>query len=249
MMKNGKNICMILTGMALGASLTGGAVASGLIANPTWNPIFVDGVQVEMEAYRIGGNNYVKLRDIGEKVGFNVYWADGVQIDSDAPYTGEKPEEEKTITEVTEVVAPNEKDTTEQTSADISELRDEMIQLINEVRRENGVAELTVNQSLMNAAQECSGMLFTSHKNKIECETVAAHGYPYGFGSNLTVMVGVSPTQIPQKAVENWVKSSGHFQTMINPICDSIGVGITIDNGRAFCYMFAGNPNSYNPYS
>lgn len=27
-----------------------------------------------MEAYTINGNNYVKLRDIGEKVGFNVYW-------------------------------------------------------------------------------------------------------------------------------------------------------------------------------
>ena len=36
MMKNGKNICMILTGMALGATLTGGAVAAGMVAEPTW---------------------------------------------------------------------------------------------------------------------------------------------------------------------------------------------------------------------
>lgn len=249
MMRNGKNIALILTGMVLGTALTGGAVAAGLVAEPTWNPIFVDGVQVEMEAYRIGGNNYVKLRDIGEKVGFNVYWADGVQIESDAPYTGVKPEEKNSPSEVAEVIEPTEEPTTAQASADISELRDEMIQLINEVRRENGVAELTVNQSLMDAAQECSSMLFTSHKNKIECETVAAHGYPYGFGSNLTVMVGVSPARIPQKAVENWVKSPGHFQTLIDPSYDGIGVGITIDNGRVFCYMFAGNPNSCNPYS
>lgn len=249
MMKNGKNICMILTGMALGASLTGGVVASGLVANPTWNPIFVDGVQVEMEAYRIGGNNYVKLRDIGEKVGFNVYWADGVQIDSDAPYTGVKPEEENAAVEKAEVVQTQEQPAQEETPTDISELQNEMIQLINEVRRENGVAELTVNQSLMDAAQDCSSRQLTSHKTRIECETVAAHGYAHGFGSNLTVLAGVSPAKIPQKAVTNWENSSGHFQTMIDPAYDSIGVGITIDNGRAFCYMFAGDPTAYNPYS
>ena len=45
-----------------------------------------------MTAYSIGGNNYVRLRDIGEAVGFNVYW-DGaaVQIESDRHYTGEPP--------------------------------------------------------------------------------------------------------------------------------------------------------------
>ena len=30
---------------------------------------------------------------------------------------------------------------------------------------------------------------------------------------------------------------------------DSLGVGVTIDNGRAFCYMMVGNPNAYNPYT
>ena len=249
MMRNGKNIALILTGMVLGTTLTGGAVAAGLVAEPTWNPIFVDGVQVEMEAYRIGGNNYVKLRDIGEKVGFNVYWADGVQVDSDAPYTGEKPEKEKLSAETEQSVTQTEVLVAEPTAVDVSVLREEMIELINEVRREHGVAELTVNQSLMDAAQECSGGKYTSHKTRVECETVAENGYPHGFGSNLTVLVGVAPAKIPQKAVTNWENSFGHFQTMIDPAYDSIGVGITIDNGRAFCYMFAGDPAAYNPYS
>ena len=45
-----------------------------------------------MTAYAINGNNYVKLRDVGEAVNFNVYW-DGkaIQIESDKPYTGEAP--------------------------------------------------------------------------------------------------------------------------------------------------------------
>ena len=86
-----KNIGLLLTGMAAGAALCGGAYAAGIVAQPTWQPIFVDGQQVEMEAYNINGNNYVKLRDIGEEVGFNVYWQNGVQVDSDSVYTGEPP--------------------------------------------------------------------------------------------------------------------------------------------------------------
>ena len=64
-----KNVSMMLTGMVIGAALTGGsiAVAAGITAEPTWQPIFVDGQQVEMEAYNIAGHNYVKLRDMGEK--------------------------------------------------------------------------------------------------------------------------------------------------------------------------------------
>ena len=72
-----KNVSMMLTGMVIGAALTGGsiAVAAGITAEPTWQPIFVDGQQVEMQAYNIAGHNYVKLRNMGEQVGFNVYWS------------------------------------------------------------------------------------------------------------------------------------------------------------------------------
>lgn len=86
-----RNILTLLTGMALGALLTGGAVAAGVMAEPSWQNIYVDGRLVHMTAYNIGGNNFVKLRDIGKEVGFNVYWQGGVQVDSTAPYTGEAP--------------------------------------------------------------------------------------------------------------------------------------------------------------
>ena len=219
-------------GILCGAMLFNGAtaMAADITAEPTWQNIYVDGQKVSMTAYNIAGNNYVRLRDIGQRVGFNVYWADGVQIDTDAPYTGVAPLQEE-----------NELPT-------IEEIRQEMIQRINEVRRENGVSELTVNQSLMDAAQKCSAMLNTSHKNKEECLTVIACGYPHGFNSNLTAFTGVGMHRIAEKAVTNWVKSPGHFQTMIAPDCDTLGVGVTIDNGRVFCYMLVGNPNAYNPY-
>ena len=85
-----KNVSMMFTGMVIGAALTGGsiAVAAGITAEPTWQPIFVDGQQVEMQAYNIAGHNYVKLRDMGKQVGFNVYWNAGVQIDTGHPTRG-----------------------------------------------------------------------------------------------------------------------------------------------------------------
>ena len=228
-MSKTKNAATLLTGMVLGASLVGGA-AAGIVAEPTWQNIYVDGQQVSMTAYNIAGNNYVKLRDIGQQVGFNVYWDNGVQIDSDAPYTGIAPVQ-------TTHVLPT-----------VDEIREEMIERINQVRREHGVSELIINQSLMNAAQECSARHYTSHHNREECEAVADAGYPHGFGSNLTVLVGTGISSIAEKAVTNWENSPGHLETMVDADYEEIGVGVTIDNGRIFCYMFAGAPGSYNPY-
>ena len=228
-MSKTKNAATLLTGMVLGASLVGGA-AAGIVAEPTWQNIYVDGLPVSMTAYNIAGNNYVKLRDIGQQVGFNVYWDSGVQIDSDAPYTG---------------IAPVQGT---QTLPTVDEIREEMIERINQVRREHGVSELKVNQSLLDAAQECSARHYTFHHNREECEAVADAGYPHGFGSNLTVLVGAGMSSIAEKAVTNWQHSSGHLETMVDADYEEVGVGVTIDNSRIFCYMFAGAPGTYNPY-
>ena len=64
--------------------------ASGAVAKISDQKITVDGVQVNMIAYQIDGNNYVKLRDIGKQVDFGVGYDNAtasVRIDTDAPYT------------------------------------------------------------------------------------------------------------------------------------------------------------------
>ena len=88
-----KHSMSFAAGLLVGAVMFGGSVAyaAGVMAERSAHPIYVDGAQVQMEAYTINGANYVKLRDIGQAVGFNVYWLDGVQVDSGAPYTGESP--------------------------------------------------------------------------------------------------------------------------------------------------------------
>lgn len=321
-----QNILSFAVGILTGAVLFGGSVAyaAGVLAEPSWQNIYVDGKKVEMMAYNIGGNNYVKLRDIGKAVGFNVYWDSGVQIDSAAPYTGEAPViptsnaiqissykgntipvgersglivassgPAYTVTSsnpavvcvenvmgfwaavakapgtaklmatapdgkvgsimitVISAAAQQSQEQGKQTDRDLTanmEIRQEMVQLINEVRRKNGAGELAVNDALMNAAQDCSAQGFTTHHNQYECESGLAYGYPHGFGSNLTVFTGASNSEIAQRAVDNWVNSSGHFQTMITQRYECIGVGVTVSSTSACCYMFVGDPNSYNPY-
>ena len=59
-------------------------------AVPTGSKLLVDGREVSFTAYNIGGNNYFKLRDIGQLFDFGVGW-DGatrtVTIDTSAHYT------------------------------------------------------------------------------------------------------------------------------------------------------------------
>ena len=96
MMSKTKNALFMGIGVLAGLALSGPAAqaTANLTAMLSDQPIYVDGQQVQLEAYEIHGNNFVKLRDVGEAAGFNVYW-DGaaVQIESDKPYTGEPPAE------------------------------------------------------------------------------------------------------------------------------------------------------------
>ena len=125
-------------------------------------------------------------------------------------------------------------------------IRQEMIRLINQTRKANGVSELPVSEALMNAAQACSNQRYTWHHSPEESKAAVDAGYPYGFGDNLTVFTGTD--NAAQRAVDNWINSPGHFQTMIDPGCDCIGVGVTQYDGITYCYMFVGIPNSVNFY-
>ena len=94
-MKSAKKLSVgFVTGFLTCFVLFGGTVAfaaSGILAERSACRVFVDGREVQMEAYMIEGSNYLKLRDVGELVGFNVWWDGAVRIDSSSPYTGTAP--------------------------------------------------------------------------------------------------------------------------------------------------------------
>lgn len=116
MKHRGKNLALVLAGILIGCILSDPVVhaaAEAISACRSSHAVCVDGKKIELEAYVIEGNNYVKLRDVGEAVGFNVWWDEEkhtVQIESDRPYTGIPPMEKSVV------------DIDENTSADAAEV-------------------------------------------------------------------------------------------------------------------------------
>ena len=124
--------CLLVVGV------TTTAYAAGIVAERSTHRVFVDGREVQMEAYRIKGNNYVKLRDMGEAVGFEVYWdsANGcVQVESGKPYTGEAPAK-------TEPDKPEShpEPTAPANDADVDAMKQDIVERTNALRKENGIA-------------------------------------------------------------------------------------------------------------
>ena len=227
-----QRMACLLIGILMGAVLLGGNISQAaeifLKAFPSANQFYLDEEPVQMEAYTINGSNYVRLRDIGEVVGFNVYWDNEnrcVQVESDKPYTGQP----------------------SLPSTDLDAVRSEMVERINDVRMQHGAQFLRIDDRLMAAAQECADKHYTWHHDLEECEAVARSGYPYGFGINLTVFTLCPTDHVAEQAVENWVNSPGHFRTMTVSDGDSIGVGVARENGGTYCYMSGGRPGTYNP--
>jgi hypothetical protein len=54
----------------------------------TSSKVYLDGIQVSLTAYNIGGSNYFKLRDVGQAIDFDVDWYKGeIIISCGEPYT------------------------------------------------------------------------------------------------------------------------------------------------------------------
>ncbi len=74
---------------AVGGEMAPG-IAAARTATPTSSKILLNGAEVVLEAYNIGGNNYFKLRDLGSAFDFGVDWdgaANTVVIDTSKGYT------------------------------------------------------------------------------------------------------------------------------------------------------------------
>ena len=221
-MKRGSFAAGFLTCLLL-AGVTTTAYAAGIMAERSTHRIFVDGREVQMEAYRIKGNNYVKLRDIGEQVGFNVCWdsdAKCVQIESKKPYTGEAPE--KSV-EAKPVEQPAQ--------TDVAAAKQDIIDRTNALRRAKDVAALRVNDKLMQAAQvradEIAASGVYSHTRPDGRKFNTATDCPY-MAENIHRIADwvLSDQTLAERAVADWSASTTHNKNMVNPKLSEIGVGL-----------------------
>lgn len=225
-----KKILYLLIGLALGFAL-GSPVAQaveGILAQCCTSPILLNGAPVEIEAYNLNGHNYFKLRDIGKAVGFNVYWnaEDGtVQIETNRPYTGEAPAKVETDKPVPqpEVTAP---------AADVDAMKQDIVDRTNALRKENGIAALTANDKLMQAAQvradEMAASSVYSHTRPDGRKYITVTDCPY-IGENIH-LIGewqIRDSSLPSFAVEAWKNSAAHLKNMLNTRYHEIGVGVS----------------------
>lgn len=235
-----KSLCLIV-GILIGATVFGGAsaYAAGILAEHSNHRIFVDGQEVQMEAYVVNGNNYVKLRDIGKAVGFNIYWdsANGcVQVESDKPYTGEEPVKVETDKPASqpETITP----------VDADAMKQEIVNRTNALRKENGVAALTADDKLMQAAQvraeemAASGVYSHIRPDGRKYMTVTDSQY---IGENIHCLEDwvLKEKSLPETVMWAWSASAGHLKNMTNSRYGSIGVGLakgTDENGEDCWY-------------
>ena len=124
------------------------------------------------------------------------------------------------------------------------DVRQEMVRLINQVRQEHGLAELPVDDRLMNAMQDVSTQHFLKH-TRYEREALVAYGWLYGGSNNLTSFGADGESDIAGHAVRNWVNSPGHLQAMLREDVTCIGTGVTVDGGRTYCCMSVGNQDGH----
>ena len=218
-----------LTGLVVGALVFGGtsAYAAGILAERSTNRIFVDGQEVQIEAYTIHDNNFMQLRDIGKAVGFNVYWnaEDGsVQIETDKPYTGEAPAKDEAADSASqpEVTSPAD---------DADAMKQDIVDRTNALRKENGVAALRVNDKLMQAAQvradEMAAHTAYSHTRPDGQKFNTITNCPY-MAENIHRIADwtLSEQTLAEQAVADWNASTTHHKNMLNPKLSEIGIGL-----------------------
>lgn len=100
-MNRTREVIFMGIGILTGITLCGPAAqaADYLKATFSTQPIYVNGQRVQMEAYSIHGNNFVKLRDIGQAVDFGVEYdpaTNSVHIDPNSSYQEEVKQGEQT---------------------------------------------------------------------------------------------------------------------------------------------------------
>lgn len=189
--------------------------------------IAVDGEYVRMAAYQIGGNNYVKLRDVAENVGFAVNYENAtgkVTVNPSAAY-GSAPETSTNKTTVTD--------------ATLRQWEQEMIVRINEERAKVGAPALVQDENLIKWAQYWSQNLITEFRHSTVNEE-----------RNFATMIGVPEDAIYSQEnigggmasdpandfMSSFLNSEGHRRTLLDKDWTRVGVGFAVaENGNIYC--------------
>ena len=147
-----------------------------------------------------------------------------MQIETNRPYTGEAPAKVETDKPVPqpEVTAP---------AADVDAMKQDIVDRTNALRKENGIAALTANDKLMQAAQV--------RADEMAANTVYSHTRPDGrkyttvtdckyVGENIHRIAdwALQGKTVSEVAMWSWNYSAGHQKNLLDKNYAEIGVGL-----------------------
>ena len=118
----------------------------------------------------------------------------------------------------------------------------EVVRLVNEIRVQNGLKELTYDWELSRVARYKSQDM---KDNKYFSHTSPVYGSPFTMIRNFGLSYRTAGENIaqgyttPQSVVNGWMNSSGHRANILNSSYTHIGVGY-VASGRYWTQMFIG---------
>ncbi len=112
---------------------------------------------------------------------------------------------------------------------------DQLLALINQERQNQGLAPLSMNAALREAARAhsrdmaCQGFFsHTGSDGSSPADRVARYGYQFSYlGEN--IYAGNGPYNSPQAAFQAWMNSPGHRQNILSPNFVHVGIGYAYD--------------------
>ncbi len=119
---------------------------------------------------------------------------------------------------------------------------EQVVQLVNKYRKQNGLAELTINWELSRVSRYKSQDM---HDKKYFSHQSPTYGSPFDMMKNFGISYRTAGENIaqgystPQAVMNGWMNSSGHRANILNASFTQIGVGYVSD-GHYWTQMFIG---------
>lgn len=215
---------------------------SGTAAELSDQRFALDGYYINIKAYLIGGNNYVKLRDIAQQINFGVGYDDNRVTIYPSLFYGEEPNGVNTPDSVAAV-----------TDEMLRNWELQMVDRINEERRNAGVAELEIDDDLMWSSRFWAEHLTTDFRHAVygEIKELAkAQGMEIRediesiinaeniTGAGRLTGIGYDPMTL---AMNNFMNSEGHHNTILNREWTRVGIGFALaEDGNIYCCQHFG---------
>lgn len=141
-----------------------------------------------------------------------------------------------------DLIYPGDRLTIPQLDRAVLSYEQEVVRLVNAIRRENGLGELTLNWELSRVARYKSQDMVDRHYFSHNSPT---YGSPFQMMQSFGLRYRVAGENIaygystPQAVVDGWMNSEGHRKNILNANFTQIGVGY-VSQGHYWTQMFIG---------